>query len=97
MTSNEDARSPRWTTPRQEGVSCRRVWVTPVDQLLYESWSMTPVTSWNRPCYAAMLRRVSGCTWTTCGGSRSVIWSAWDKLTLAQPPTIDPSAGRVMA
>lgn len=73
------------------------MWVTPVDQLLYESWSMTPVMSCNRPCCATMLRRVAGYTQSTSGSSRAVIWNAWDQLTLEQPHTIDPSAGRVMA
>jgi hypothetical protein len=73
------------------------MWVTPVDQLLYESWSMTPVISRNRPCCATMLRRVAGYMRSTSGSSRAVIWSAWDQLTLAQPHTIDQSAGRVTA
>lgn len=97
MTSIEATRAPRWTAGPREGVPRRRVWVTPVDQLIYESWSMTPVMSPNRPCCAAMLRRVSGCMWNTWVGSRAVTWSAWDRLTLAQPPAIDHSAGRVVA
>lgn len=91
MASNEDARSRRWTPPCPEGIPRRRVWVTPVDQLLYESWSITPVMSWSQPCCTAMLHRVSGFPRSAYGGFRAVIWGAWDQLTLASRPRSTPA------